>query len=165
MSMKALFFLCGKILVYEWSTYLCNFLDNVFCKVFVKVEIEGNRNGMIWVGLGLSTWYCGLRWGVSCGGGSWLWDLGSIWAIEFIYVRWPQAVPAHAHLITFTLRLDILQTNRDGGKIIKGKRWIHLESSWTHLVRWKNSARKSAIPLRPHCQSGLAISISLARGK
>ena len=35
-----------------------------FCKVFVKVEIEGNGNGMIWVGLGWSTWYCGLKWGL-----------------------------------------------------------------------------------------------------
>ena len=35
----------------------------------MKVEIEGNGNGMIWVGLGLSTWYCGLKWGLVVGVG------------------------------------------------------------------------------------------------
>ena len=35
----------------------------------MKVEIEGNGNEMIWVGLGLSTWYCGLKWGLVVGVG------------------------------------------------------------------------------------------------
>ena len=35
----------------------------------MKVEIEGNGNGMIWVGLGWSTWYCGLKWGLVVGVG------------------------------------------------------------------------------------------------
>ena len=94
------------------------------CKVFVNVEIEGNWNGMIMVGL--EHLVLRVEMGVSCGGGS------GLWAIEFIYVRWPQAVPAHTHLITFTLRLDILQTNRDGGKIIRGKfTWTVVEHIWS----------------------------------